>query len=111
MSEDRHQLEQRWLHLTREVLPGLADARNWPVRDDHCFQRILLDAICGGVWYDHVAGRPAYRHLDSERLGAAVALGERVAAGEAELEPLNAASLAWRRSRRKAALQSPSPSS
>lgn len=100
MSDDRHELEQRWLQLTREVLPALAPARHWPVQEDHCFQRILLDAACGGVWYDHVAGRPAYRHLDRERLGAAVALAEQVAAGEAELDALNAASLRWRRGRR-----------
>ncbi len=100
MSGDRHELEQRWLQLTREVLPGLAAERGWPVQEDHCFQRILLDAACGGVWYDHVTGRPAYRHLDPERLSAAVTLGERVAAGEVELDPLNAASLRWRRGRR-----------
>ncbi len=97
--EQRHALEQRWLRLTREVMPELAAGRGWPVREDHCFQRILLDAVCGGVWYDHVRGRPAYRHLDAERLGAAVALGEAVVSGDADLGALNARSLAWRRER------------
>ena len=50
----------------------------------------------GGRWYDRVRGRPAYRHLDAERLAAAVALGEAVVAGTADLRALNAQSLAWR---------------
>ena len=44
--EDRGALEARWLDLTRRTLPGLSAERRWPVRFDHCFQRILLDAKC-----------------------------------------------------------------
>lgn len=78
---DRAALESRWLHLTRDTLPALARERGWPVHADHCFQRILLDAACGGRWYDHVAGRPAYAHADVAILAAAVALADRAAAG------------------------------
>ena len=100
VNHDRRDLEQTWLQITRVTLPGLSASRGWPVREDHCFQRILLDAVCGGVWYDQVNGRPAYRRIDGERLAAAVALGERVAAGEEDLRGLNAQSLAWRRRER-----------
>lgn len=93
---NRAALEARWLTLTRETLPGLAAERGWPVRADHCFQRILLDAACGGRWYDHIAARPAYRHLDGARLARAVALAEATVAGAADLNALNAQSLAWR---------------
>ena len=93
---DRAALEADWLTLTRDALPALARTRDWPVSADHCFQRILLDHAVGGCWYDHVAGRPAYRHLDDDRLAAAVDLGRRVAAGEADLHALNRQSLAWR---------------
>lgn len=89
-------LQARWLHLTRMTLPALARTRDWPVRNDHCFQRILLDHAVGGCWYDHIPERPAYRHLDAERLAAAVALGEAVVAGRADLHALNAQSLRWR---------------
>ena len=75
---DRTALEARWLDLTRRALPALAAGRRWPVRFDHCFQRILLDAACGGRWMDHVAGRPAYKAIDGEKLAAAVDLAERV---------------------------------
>lgn len=94
---DRPTLQTRWLHLTRTVLPALAADRCWPVSADHCFQRILLDHAVGGRWYDHVAGRPAYRCLDDEALGRAVATAEALAAGEGDLHYLNAQSLAWRR--------------
>ena len=94
--DDRAGLERRWLQLTREILPGRAAARRFPVRHDHCFQRILLDAACGDCWTDHVADRPAYRHIAPERLAAAVALAERAAAGQADLDRLNIQSLRWR---------------
>ncbi|MDT7933262.1 MAG: GCN5-related N-acetyltransferase [Sphingomonadaceae bacterium] len=92
----RRALEARWLELTRSVLPAVAGPRGWPIRLDHCFQRVLLDCAFGGVWYEHVAGRPAYRAAPVDALARAVALGERVAAGRADLAALNARSLAWR---------------
>lgn len=98
----RAALEARWLELTRTALPALAAKREWPVRYDHCFQRILLDAATGGVWYDTIAGRPAYAHAEDAVLVEAVALAEAVADGRADLSALNEQSLAWRRARRAA---------
>ena len=95
-ARDRAALEARWLHLTRVALPAIAGEREWPVRLDHCFQRILLDAACEGRWYDRIPGRPAYRACDPAILARAVALGEAVLAGEADLHALNRRSLAWR---------------
>ena len=50
-------LVEQYLHLTRTVMPALAQTskRNWPVWNDHCFQRIVLDTICGGVVQSHCA--------------------------------------------------------
>ncbi|WP_298812833.1 GCN5-related N-acetyltransferase [uncultured Sphingomonas sp.] len=92
----RDALERRWLTLTRETMPALAAARSWPVRSDHCFQRILLDTAVGGVWYDAIPRRPAYRHADAAVLARAIDLGEAVIAGSADLAALNRQSLAWR---------------
>lgn len=97
---DRFTLEARWLHLTRVALPAAAGTRDWPVSLDHCFQRILLDNAFAGRWYDHVARRPAYRHCPDDALARAVALGERVLAGEADLHDLDRRSLSWRGKRR-----------
>lgn len=92
----RAALEAAWLHLTREELPGAAASRDWPIRADHCFQRILLDHAVGGCWYDHIEGRPAYRHLDDDRLAAAIGFGRGALAGEMDMHALNRQSLAWR---------------
>jgi len=97
----RADLEAEWLELTRGTLPGLARSRVWPVRADHCFQRILLDSVVGGVWYDAVEGRPAYRCIDTALLVRAVSLGRDVVAGEADLTALNRQSLAWRKVRKQ----------
>lgn len=93
---DRRALEREWLRLTRETLPALATARNWPVNADHCFQRILLDNALGRCWYEVVQRRPAYRHIERAALARAVALAQAVIAGEADLALLNAQSLQWR---------------
>jgi hypothetical protein len=89
-------LQAEWLHLTRAELPALAVARGWPVRADHCFQRILLDHAHGGRWYDHITARPAYAHASDAALTSAIAVGRAAIAGEIDLPALNRQSLAWR---------------
>lgn len=93
---ERTALEARWLDLTRRALPEAARGRDWPVRLDHCFQRILLDDACGCVWHEAIAKRPAYRHAPGEILARAVRRGEEVLSGDADLWALDAASLEWR---------------
>ncbi|SEM80843.1 hypothetical protein SAMN05192583_1319 [Sphingomonas gellani] len=93
---ERAALEAAWLDLTRRVMPDCAAARGWPVRADHCFQRILLDNALGGRWYDHVTGRPAYRHVAIDALRRALDLGQDALAGRADLAALNHRSLQWR---------------
>lgn len=86
----------RWRDLVGRRLPEAARARrDWPVRLDHCFARILLDHACGGPWRESVAP-PAHANLEPDRLAAAVTLGEAVLAGRADLAALNRRSLIWR---------------
>ena len=87
----------QYLHLTQTVMPALAQTskRHWPVCRDHCFQRIVLDTICGGVWYDHIA-RPAYSHLSPAQAALAVQLCQQIIADTADLGVLNQQSLEWR---------------
>ena len=91
-------LVARYLHLTRSVMPGLARTSkcHWPVRNDHCFQRIVLDTICGGIWYDHIA-RPAYQHMSATQAMRAVQLCDQIIAGNTDLNVLNRQSLTWRK--------------
>ena len=95
--EETRDLIDTYMHLTKKVVPQLALSyeRHWPVREDHCFQRIVLDTICGGVWYEHL-GRPAYKHLTKDQAQRAVKLCQDIAEGRANLDQLNQQSLAWR---------------
>jgi len=95
MPEDRAALLDRWFLLTREILPGMADAQRWPIRHDHCFMRVCLDAATGRPWHE-VVRRPAIRHLSDAQLAAAVAVAEAIAAEPGRLGPLNATSLRLR---------------
>ena len=94
---NRWNLVEAYLHLTKQVLPALAqsDGQDWPVREDHCFQRIILDTICGGVWYAHL-DRPAYKNLTHDQAQRAVDLCHEIAEGRADLQQLNNQSLIWR---------------
>lgn len=46
------QLRNQYLELTNRVLPGLASSRKFPVRYNHCFQRIIIDNLFGRCWYE-----------------------------------------------------------
>ena len=95
--EARLVLIQRYLNLTRTVMPALAQTRlnEWPVQNDHCFQRIVLDTVRAGVWYDRIL-RPAFKNLSLEQAGHAVLICENIIAGSVDLAGLNRQSLAWR---------------
>ena len=84
-----------WFRLTRSRMPSVAADRQWPVRFDHCFQRILLDNAVGGKWTETIPA-PAYRNAGDTLLGKAVALGEQVMDGKLDLAELNRNSLGWR---------------
>lgn len=92
---DREALEQQWFELTRERMPAVAAERRWPVRFDHCFQRILLDAACKAPWREAIEP-PAYRNASAAQLRDAIALGEAALEGTVDLAALNRQSLAMR---------------
>lgn len=93
---DEAELRARWREMVGRRLPEAARERSdWPVRLDHCFARILLDSVYSRPWRE-VVTPPAWRNAAPERLAEAVALGERVLAGEASLDELNQRSLVLR---------------
>ena len=96
-TENTRDLVDAYLHLTKEILPSLARSsrRDWPVREDHYFQRIVLDTICDGVWYEHL-DRPAYKNLTHDEAQRAVDLCYEIAEGHADLRLLNNQSLILR---------------
>ena len=90
-------LVSRYLVLTKEIMPHLARRSHphWPVCNDHCFQRIVLDNLCGGVWYDWLP-RPAYKNLTHDLAAKAVDLCNKIILGDIDLVVLNEQSLKWR---------------
>ena len=92
--------QARWRDLVDCLLPQAApDHPDWPVVNDHCFARILLDNACNGPWRESVAA-PAWANMPPDRLAVAIDLGNAVLAGRADLALLNRRSLQWRGKRR-----------
>ncbi|MEO0531853.1 MAG: hypothetical protein AAF266_14955, partial [Planctomycetota bacterium] len=87
-----------YLELTRELLPREALRRDWRLREDHCFMRVLLDDVCQGPWRQVLDPRlVAYKQLTNAQLRHTIAIAERVLAeGETLLDELNRQSLSWR---------------
>ena len=95
---DLTDLRQQYRTLVHEQLPSTAEERtDWPVERDHCFARIVLDNLYEDEWYDHVDGRPAYKHLSGEELKIAIRTAETLLEqGKPLVEALNIRSLRWR---------------
>ncbi len=99
-SEQAAALLEEYRRLVRVELPRAANEGCWTLRLDHCFARVILDALFGGCWYAHLErgrGRSAESQLDAAQLRRAVALARgMLAGGDAEVRRLNAQSLVWR---------------
>lgn len=96
------QLCSRYLELTNRTLPQSARQRSFPVTENHCFQRIILDNLLGQCWYDVLdrGKTPAYKQLTEDQLQQAIDLAEAIISSPGNyLEQLNQNSLNWRRAR------------
>jgi hypothetical protein len=91
---------RRELHRTliQARLPnGAAQADDWPIQHDHCFARVILDIVFGGIWYEHVDKRPACERLSAEEVDAAIDILKCVLQPGAPVgTQLNEQSLRWR---------------
>ncbi len=97
MSDALDALRSEWLDLMRRRLPEAARSHpDWPISQDHCFGRVILDAVCQRPWRE-ILPAPAWRHLSEAQLNEAIRLGEAILAGEANLEALNTRSLRMRK--------------
>lgn len=91
--------QTRYLELTNQVLPELARQRQFPVKYNHCFQRIVLDNLFGCCWYEVLRGKdPAYEQLTEAQLERAIAIAESmISQTDEHTHQLNQNSLGWRR--------------
>ncbi len=93
------QLRSQYLELTNHVLPNLSATRKFPVRYNHCFQRIILDNLFGCCWYEvlNQQGEPAYKQLTEAQLEQAIAFANSIVnQPDSYLHQLNQNSLTWR---------------
>ncbi|MCJ1283779.1 hypothetical protein MMC26_003110 [Xylographa opegraphella] len=96
-------LRTTWTTLYSHTLPALALSHapsqpTWPVHLDHCFARIIYDAVIGeGVtpWPTRLQS-PAVAHMSAAQLQACIAMGEAIAAGRVVLAEVDERSLAVR---------------
>lgn len=104
-------LSSRWTTLYTHTLPSLARSKDlsqstWPVHLDHCFARIILDAVIGNStfarpdetptpWTAKMKS-PAVKNMSTQQLEACIELGEAIAEGKVNLVELDQRSLTVR---------------
>ncbi len=96
---DIERLRNRYLKLTKQELPDLAKQRQFPVRFDHCFARIILDNLFGRCWYETIDRKKgaAYKQLSVEQLQRAIEIAEAIIdSPDSYIQQLNQNSLRWR---------------
>ena len=99
MQHQHAALTAEYLRLTKEELPRRAVASKFPIRFDHCFQRVALDYAFQGCWYEHLDRKrgPAIKQIGTEALSRAVAACRRMEAeGVDAVRELDDMSLRWR---------------
>lgn len=104
-------LTTRWTTLYTRTLPSLARSKDhcqptWPVHLDHCFARIILDAVIGNSTFGRLdetptpwttkLKSPAVKNMSTAQLEACIELGEAIAEGKINLVELDQRSLTVR---------------
>ena len=98
--DDLSKLRAAYTQKVHCELPAAADPE-WPIHQDHCFARVVLDNLFQDRWDTHVSGRPAYEHLSPTELREAIRLADRMLdTGTPGVKKLNNNSLRWRDERR-----------
>ena len=91
-------LLSQWTTLYTQTLPSLArsakDRSAWPVHLDHCFARIIYDAVIGidAPWPSKLKA-PAKLHMNEIQLSKCIEMGQGIAEGAIDLREWNQRSL------------------
>jgi hypothetical protein len=98
--EDLTELRTQYLDLINDRLPAAAVIRQFPIRLNHCFVRVILDNLFQGVWYDFLvrgSRLPAYKQLSAAQLLAAIDIATNILERDDDyIATLNDRSLQWR---------------
>lgn len=66
---DTNTLTEFYLDSINIVLPCLAKSKQWKIKYNHCFARILLDNLFKDCWYNYLdKTKTAYKQLNKEQL-------------------------------------------
>ena len=93
------QLRAKYLELVNQELPAQAKKRDFPVRFNHCFARIILDNLFERCWYEALDRKQgaAYKQLSDAELKKAIAIAEAIVINsDSYIQQLNQNSLRWR---------------
>ncbi|WP_036483597.1 hypothetical protein [Myxosarcina sp. GI1] len=96
---DIEQLRTKYLTLVNQELPAQAKQRDFPVRFNHCFARIILDNLFNRCWYEVIDRKrgAAYQQLSAEQLKQAIEIAEAIIhRPDSYIDQLNRNSLRWR---------------
>ncbi len=86
-------------HLANEVFPAAARSGAYPIHLNHCFLRVVYDAVFEARW-DTVlpkGRKPVVDRLAPKQLARAIEVGEGIIADPQLCKALNAKSLSYRR--------------
>jgi hypothetical protein len=97
---NKAQLQEEYLQYINQILPEISKSGVYPVIHNHCWARIVLDNICGKVWYDVIA-KPAYKNLSEVQLEQAIAMTKQIVGNPEYAHDLNSRSLQIRRTRKR----------
>lgn len=102
MSPSSLPLLTQWTTLYSQTLPSLALSNSpaqprWSVHLDHCFARIIYDAVIGiDVPWTSRLKSPAIKYMSKEQLRDCIAMGEGIAEGRIDLKEWDERSLRLR---------------
>jgi acyl carrier protein phosphodiesterase len=94
---DTNTLTEFYLDNINIVLPSIAKAKQWKIKHNHCFARIVLDNIFNDCWYDHLdKTKPAYKQLNKDHLLKAFNIINLILLDDEVINQLNNNSLRYR---------------
>lgn len=90
----------KWRLLTNKILPNDAKKnKKFPIRFNHCFQRVALDNAFGGCWYNYLDKKKgtAISQISEVKLNEAIEFAMQMHKGGADtVIKLNKISLKYR---------------
>lgn len=63
----KNELRDEYMKFINHCLPEAAKKNNWPISENHCFGRVILDFMYQDAWYKHLSS-PGYKHLSEYQL-------------------------------------------